>query len=291
MAIIDAVLTVARARSFVGREIRPQGMCLNFVWQRSGALSSIGASVGRMTTAYQSWLASFERHEGDWNAPAGAYVYYGPSPTRWDKNKNAGDIGISIGGGYAIFTDAAGQGARVGIMSLRARAAQISRPYLGWCANLGGHRISFGTLTPASPTPATPIRTDDDEMLTPEAQAWMRKEIRDAINDNTNTNAARVLDGIRRDGRYRVYKNRETGAYKVINWDLPSDDPARVIYPNDEAHLARMFNPYQLVGDTAAQAKVVEPFEFESLGRLADGTDIAYREDKTTPTPAPQPAE
>lgn len=135
-------------------------------------------------------------------------------------------------------------------------------------------RASVGS-TPAS-TSTTPIRTDDDEMLTPEAQDFIRNTVGSAVGDAVRT----VLDGVRRDGRYRIYKNRETGAYIAINWDMPTDDPARVIYPNDEAHLARMFNPYQLVGDSVAQAKVVEPFEFESLGRLADGTDVAYKKDK-----------
>jgi len=151
VAVIDGLAMVARARAFVGRSIIPQGMCLNFVWLRAGGLSSIGASVGRMRTAFESWAATpaAHQHHGDWNAPIGAVVHYGPSPTRRDKNRNAGDIGISIGGGYGIFTDAAGQGSRVGIMSLRARAAQIARPYLGWADSLGGHIIRLATTATA----------------------------------------------------------------------------------------------------------------------------------------------
>ena len=151
MATIDGLAMVARARAFVGRAIIPQGMCLNFVWLRAGGLSSIGASVGRMRTAFASWQATPEahRHHSDWAAPIGAVVHYGPSPTRRDKNRDAGDIGISIGGGYGIFTDAAGQGSRVGIMTLRARAAQIARPYLGWAESLGGHTIRLATTATA----------------------------------------------------------------------------------------------------------------------------------------------
>lgn len=135
-------------------------------------------------------------------------------------------------------------------------------------------RVESVNTAPSNPgTPTAPIRTDDEEMISPEAQQFISTTVSNAV--------ATILDGIRRDGRYRIYKNRETGEYKAINWDMPSDDPARVIYPNDEAHLARMFDPYQLVGDKAAQAKVVEPFEFESLGRLADGTDVAYKKDKS----------
>ena len=152
MATIDGLAMVARARAFVGRSIIPQGMCLNFVWLRAGGLSSVGASIGRMRTAFESWQATPEanRHHGDWDAPIGAVVHYGPSRTRRDKNRNAGDIGISIGGGYGIFTDAAGQGSRVGIMSLRGRAAQIERDYLGWSDHLGGHSIRLASIATAS---------------------------------------------------------------------------------------------------------------------------------------------
>lgn len=167
MAVIDGLALVARTRAFVGRSIIPQGMCLNFVWQRCGALISIGASVGRMGTAYQAWLATPERnkHRGDWNAPIGSLVHYGKSPTRKDKNKDAGDIGVSIGGGYGIFTDAAGQGSRVGIMTLRARAAQIGRPYEGWSDSLGGHSIRLATNVTASE-----LATAIAEAPTPEEQ-------------------------------------------------------------------------------------------------------------------------
>lgn len=133
-------------------------------------------------------------------------------------------------------------------------------------------RAMVGSTPASTSTPPTPIRTDDDEMLSTEAQTFLR--------DLVSAAESRIKDGIRRDSRYRIYKNRATGQYLVINWDMPSDDPARVIYPNDEAHLARMYDPYQLVGDSVAQAQVVEDFEFQSLRRLADGTDIAYQEKK-----------
>jgi len=150
MATIDSAAFVARARAAVGTSITPQGMCLNFVWRMAGGLSSIGNAVGRLDTAYNSWLAADDKHPGDRHPPAGVALHYGPSPTRTDRNRNAGDVTVSIGGGLQIATDATG--ARVGIMTIAAREKQTQRPYLGWTGDLGGHPFSAvsATLTPAA---------------------------------------------------------------------------------------------------------------------------------------------
>jgi hypothetical protein len=147
---IDSAAFLARARAAVGARITPQGMCLNFVWRMAGGLSSVGNAVGRLDTAYNSWLAADDKHPGDRNPPAGVALHYGPSPTRTDRNRNAGDVTVSIGGGLQIATDATG--ARVGIMTIAAREQQTRRPYLGWTGDLGGHAFSAvsATLTPAA---------------------------------------------------------------------------------------------------------------------------------------------
>lgn len=277
---VSAAKAVERARLNVVSRQTPQGMCLNWVWRMFGALPSTGYAQGTLTTALNAWNSSAHKRT-DRKIPVGAPVYFGSSPTRWDKNKHAGDVTIHVGSGILACTDV--NGANTGYMTIDARSKQIQRPYLGYTLDFGGRMIDFENVIPATPKPPTPIRTDDDEMLSPEAQEFLREVIRDEINNNTNTNAASIKESVRRDGRYRLYKNAETGQFKAVNWDLPTDDPARVIYPNDEAHLARMYDPYQLIGDSVAQAQVLLPFEWESLGRLADGTDIAYREDKSQP--------
>jgi hypothetical protein len=150
MVAIDSGSFVARARAAVGTSITPQGMCLNFVWRMAGGLSSVGNAVGRLDTAFNSWQAADDKHHGDRNPPAGVALHYGPSPTRTDRNKNAGDVTVSIGGGLQIATDATGS--RVGIMTISAREKQTQRPYLGWAGDLGGHKFTAASkpLTPAA---------------------------------------------------------------------------------------------------------------------------------------------
>jgi hypothetical protein len=150
MVAIDSGLFLARARAAVGSSITPQGMCLNFVWRMAGSYSSVGNAVGRLDTAYNSWLAADDKHPGDRNPPAGVAMHYGPSPTRRDRNKNAGDVTVSIGGGLQVATDASGS--RVGIMTIAARERQTARPYLGWTGDLGGHKFTAAAraVTPAA---------------------------------------------------------------------------------------------------------------------------------------------
>lgn len=144
MTNINALAGLARARA---KATNVPGTCLGTVYAAYGSVQSIGPHAGQYPIAYNGWLYSQDQHSGDFNAPAGVPVYFGPSPTRRDKNKNAGDVGISIGGGYAFFTDAAGAG-RTGIMSLAARAIQTQRPYMGWTGDfLGHHLVNIGAVT------------------------------------------------------------------------------------------------------------------------------------------------
>lgn len=154
MTDLQAATALNFARSMVGKSILPQGMCLNFVWRSYGSVPSVGAAVGHLTTAAGAWSVVQKKHLGDRNVPAGYWAYLGPSPTRTDKNKNAGDAILSIGGGLFICTDASG--ARVGIMTLAAREKETARPYVGWAEDLGGHPIKGGvTITTSSS--GTPI--------------------------------------------------------------------------------------------------------------------------------------
>jgi GH25 family lysozyme M1 (1,4-beta-N-acetylmuramidase) len=137
MANIDAQAGLARARTHT---TNTPGTCLGFVYAAYGSVQSIGPHAGQYPVALNGWLYSTQQHAGDWNPPVGVPVYFGVSPTRTDKNKAAGDVGISIGGGNGFFTDAAGNG-RTGVMSLAARAKQTARPYLGWTSDFLGHQL------------------------------------------------------------------------------------------------------------------------------------------------------
>jgi len=143
---VDALSVVARARAYLGRQIFPQGMCLNFVWRMVGSINSVPSKQGTLTTALSAWNSSDYKHHGDRNPPVGALCYFGSSPTRTDRNKHAGDVTIWDGSAL-ICTDASG--ATVGRMSIAARERQTQRPYLGWTEDLGGHRLQFARVITA----------------------------------------------------------------------------------------------------------------------------------------------
>jgi hypothetical protein len=159
---IDSAAFLARARLQVGQRIYPQGRCLNFVWRMAGGLSSIGGAIGMLDTAFNSWRAAEDKHHGDRNPPPGVALHYGPSPTRTDVNRNAGDVTVSIGSGLQIATDASG--AVVGIMTIAARERQTQRPYLGWAGDLGGHPFTAARkiITPAAVAVAIANQKDED---------------------------------------------------------------------------------------------------------------------------------
>lgn len=125
------------------------GTCENFWWRAFGAHPSIGPHAGDFGTAYKGWLNDGAQHPGDYNVPAGALVYFGPSPTRTDKDKNAGDVCLSLGGNVVIATDFP-RGGVVGVTTIQARAKQTQRPYMGWNGVCCGYEIEgldYGAAT------------------------------------------------------------------------------------------------------------------------------------------------
>lgn len=145
MADIDAL---AGARRYAAQTTNVPGMCLNEVWKAYGSHNSIGPHAGQYPTAYTGWLYATQRHT-DAFPPVGAPVFFGPSPTRTDRNKNAGDVCICIGydgAGNAIIRCSDGGGAgRMASMTIGARGRQIARPYLGYTTDFLGYQlVNFG---------------------------------------------------------------------------------------------------------------------------------------------------
>jgi len=133
---------------------------------------------------------------------------------------------------------------------------------------LGYFRPAYKTpaATAAKPTKtATSNRTDDDEMLSAEAQSWLKTEV---VN--------KIADDVRRDSRYRLYYNTETKKYFAINHNLPSLDPAKIAYFVDETQAQHWFSPYEFLGDSPAQAQQVTSAQQATLEGMARGTDSAY---------------
>lgn len=139
MANVDAT---AGANRYNAKTTNKPGMCLWEV-QVNGygpaAMPSTGPHAGQYPIAYNGWLYATQRFT-DANPPKGAAVYFGPSPTRTDKNKNAGDVCISLGGGLIRCSDGAGAG-RMATMTIAARAKAIARPYLGYTTDFLGHQL------------------------------------------------------------------------------------------------------------------------------------------------------
>lgn len=169
--ILDSAAAVARASAQVGHP-DGAGACLANVYKWFGSVQSIGPGSGHYDWAVKGWnyTPDAEKHPGDWNPPAGVPVYYGAlGAPRWrgDVNFPCGDIGLSIGGGYGIFTD--GPTGNTAVMSLRARGAQIGRGYLGSTDSFLGHETTAGNARRgalASPVhitnPPAPIQEEPD---------------------------------------------------------------------------------------------------------------------------------
>ena len=133
----------AGAAHYAAQTTNVPGMCLNEVWKAYGSHNSIGPHAGQYPTALSGWNYATQKHT-DANPPYGAPVYFGISPTRTDKNKAAGDVCISLGGGLLRCSDGGGSG-RMATMTIAARAKQIARPYLGWTSDFLGYQlVNFG---------------------------------------------------------------------------------------------------------------------------------------------------
>lgn len=147
------------------RKLNVPGYCLQTVAQSFGNPPSIGPGPHPVPTAWAAWLASPGQHAPTYDVPVGAPVCFGPSPTRTDANKNAGDITISLGGNRLIATDVGGAG-RIGVTTIEARAAQTARPYVGWLDVFLGYPVAVGTAPAGNgSTPITPVKDHDMSMF------------------------------------------------------------------------------------------------------------------------------
>ena len=113
-----AAQAIAKARGVKSWAV---GMCDNFV------ANMYGFSSSGYGTAVKNWQATpgSMKHPGDWNAPAGALMFWGGGST------GAGHVAISLGNGSIISTDATGPGV-VGQISARTPTDKWGHPYLGW---------------------------------------------------------------------------------------------------------------------------------------------------------------
>lgn len=267
MANVDGVKGLLRAGNF---STNVPGTCLGFVYQHMLAdigLASIGRGSGHYNNAIDAWTYADEnqKHPGDRNPPPGSVVIFGPSPTRTDANADAGDIMFADGTPGVLYGTDITYG-RTGRMTIAGREAQTERPYLGWLSQFLGHNlINIGGWNEAPPAPpAPPERTDDDEMLSQDAQNF----ITNLFNYSNNVS--------RREARYRLYQSPGLGIWAI---DYPGHDAVHVHNMSD---LGWMQGKAQIV----ASAEVVVGMTDDEL-KLAIQFARGEYDDKDTTYPAP----
>ena len=126
----------AAAQTLLGYRTCDPGFCLRYVWD---AYEAHGATSNEsFPTAYSAWLGSAGQHPGDWNPPSGVPVYLGPKAS-----SQAGDVMISLGGGWCAATDWPYNGV-IGTCTIQDRVNQTGRPYLGWTETILDYPIAYG---------------------------------------------------------------------------------------------------------------------------------------------------
>jgi hypothetical protein len=134
--MITAAQAIAKAKSISSWAV---GRCDEFV------ASVYGFGSSGYSTAVANWQAtpSSLKHPGDWNAPAGALMYWSGGST------GAGHVALSLGNGSIISTDATGPGT-VGQISARTPTDKWGHPYLGWAFPFFQGKEATATLGPWS---------------------------------------------------------------------------------------------------------------------------------------------
>lgn len=152
---------VAAANTMLGFGTWRPGHCLEAVWtaySRNGAQDITGQ---REPTAYDAWLhTDAEDRRTGWaykDIPAGVPVWFGPK-----SGSRAGDVVISVGGGFCVATDIPGRPGVIGRMKIEDRQRQIRRPYLGWSTTILDWPISFASGGGSTPTPKFDFKKDED---------------------------------------------------------------------------------------------------------------------------------
>lgn len=111
------MLTVAQALSKAAGTTRwAIGMCDQFV------ANMYGYSASGYPTANDNWIASKDKHPGDFNAPAGALMFWGGG---------AGHVALADGTGGIYSTDISGNGT-VSHVPATEITQKWGKPYLGW---------------------------------------------------------------------------------------------------------------------------------------------------------------
>lgn len=213
------------------------------------ALTTVQGAITLATATATAWLALEQdvRHQTGIDlviSPNGGYRSYDLQQKLSGKGHHQYRPGTSVHG-WGNCVDISNY-ARVGIARLDPIAARYG--FRRTIASEPWHYQHDGTV------PAGDIEGDDD--MTPEQ-------------------LESIKDAVRREERYRLYRNSATGQRIGINWDLPTGDPRQILYIKNDVQLANLRAVYQILGDQTPME--LAPVPFETLLDLVDGSDSAYR--------------
>jgi hypothetical protein len=137
--------------------------------------------------------------------------------------------------------------------------------------------VENGTAAPASPAPPTIIRTDDDEMLSTQAQDFLRNLVTGQINAAVDL----IRVGIRREGRARLYYDAGPTGVEFNEHTSPRAIAAKItagfIYPLNPDPAERvgqvnsMRNTHYLLVDAAEKFEGLPTNQFDNLVEMANG--------------------
>lgn len=235
MVTLSAFAATRKALAAVGGSNVP-GYCLAWVYSVFGSVQSIGPGAGHFSTALDGWNYAQLKHLNDYSPPAGVPVYFGVSPTRTDRNKRAGDVTVSLGGGRVAATDYP-YGGRIGTLTIAQRAAQTQRPYLGWTGDFLGHLIAYthptGTITAGTgittvlPTAAlNPIGDSDMFVLENTSRGWFTLVAKQYVRHLAETDAQLVAKVVSEsDEIHKLSDSQVATVFAALNIPIGYRDP------------------------------------------------------------------
>lgn len=144
------------------------GSCLRWQYFAVGAepnLTPAGIAMDAWTNA-----PAEHRHPipTDRPVPKDMIIVLGPSPTRTDHDRNAGDVVVSNGTGIGLDTSVGATdwpyAGVIGNTTLRQRISQTQRPVLGYLTWWLGYDLTGAGTEPASVSTPTPIKISEEDM-------------------------------------------------------------------------------------------------------------------------------
>lgn len=121
------------------------------------------------------WTYSGKRHPGDYNVPFGFPVVFARA-----RADGSGDVGISVGGGIAAFTDTPSIG-KTGLLSIAEREKQIQNPYLGWTGDYLGWELYATTPADSNITVIDETQLQEEEEMKPQFWRWTEGAVTNSI--------------------------------------------------------------------------------------------------------------